>query len=86
MLAKIYSSNYFMMHVSQIITLYNTVLFVRHSLIKLEETNKQKKNTVNIGHFNQKKNVIYKHILTINKNVPHGISQGISQNQGNNDT
>ena len=55
MLAKIYSSNYFMMHVSQIITLYNTVLFVRHSLIKLEETNKQKKNTVNIGHFNQKK-------------------------------
>ena len=54
MFAKIYISNYFMMHVSQIITLYNTVLFVRHILIKLEETNKQK-NTVNIGHFNQKK-------------------------------
>ena len=30
-----------MMHVSEIITLYNTVLFVTHISIKLEETNKQ---------------------------------------------
>ena len=40
-----------------------------------------------IGHFKQKfkKNVIYKHILIIHKNVPHSISQRNSQNQGNND-
>ena len=42
------------MHVSEIITLYNTVLFVTHISIKEEKTNKQTKNTVNIGHLNQK--------------------------------